>query len=137
MAKGKGRGAKPMANAQRQARAAQNAARGRGSTMPVGHHAVPRAQPVSIGMKPGYHAVPKAQPVKIIPKPVKASAGAKAGGAVGNAVKHSKSGKSYLEMMKTKKGIALGVGAAVIGGLAYSGRRGSGSSGGRTSMYKY
>ena len=35
------------------------------------------------------------------------------------------------------KGLAIGAGAAVIAGLAYSGRRGEGSSGGRTGMTRY
>lgn len=39
--------------------------------------------------------------------------------------------------MKNKKALLIGAGAAVIGGLAYSGRRGEGSSGGRTSQYRY
>jgi hypothetical protein len=45
--------------------------------------------------------------------------------------------KPMASMMKNKKGLAIGLGAAVIGGLAYSGRRGEGSSGGRTSQYRY
>lgn len=40
-------------------------------------------------------------------------------------------------LTKNKKGLAIGAGAAVIAGLAYAGRRGDGSSGGRTSMYRY
>jgi hypothetical protein len=83
-------------------------------------------------MKPGYHAVPAAQPVSIGPKPR-----VKAPGPTAKAVANSKSGKSFMNMMKGKKGLAIGAGAAVLGGLAYSGRRGEGSSGGRTSMYKY
>lgn len=39
--------------------------------------------------------------------------------------------------MRSGKGLAIGLGAAVIGGLAYSGKRGEGSSGGRTSQYRY
>lgn len=39
--------------------------------------------------------------------------------------------------MKNKKALLIGAGAAVIGGLAYSGKRGEGSSGGRTSQYRY
>jgi len=35
------------------------------------------------------------------------------------------------------RGLMIGAGAAVIAGLAYSGRRGEGSSGGRTSMGRY
>jgi len=35
------------------------------------------------------------------------------------------------------RGLAIGAGAAVIAGLAYSGRRGEGSSGGRTGMTRY
>lgn len=58
-------------------------------------------------------------------------------GAVAAAAAHSKSGKSFINMMKGKKGLKYGAAAAVIGGLAYTGRRGEGSSGGRTSMYKY
>jgi hypothetical protein len=37
----------------------------------------------------------------------------------------------------SKKGLLIGAGAAVVAGLAYSGRRGEGSSGGRTSQYRY
>lgn len=37
----------------------------------------------------------------------------------------------------SKKGFLIGAGAAVVAGLAYSGRRGEGSSGGRTSQYRY
>jgi hypothetical protein len=39
--------------------------------------------------------------------------------------------------MRSGKGMLIGAGAAVVAGLAYSGRRGEGSSGGRTSQYKY
>lgn len=39
--------------------------------------------------------------------------------------------------LRSGKGLAIGAGAAVIAGLAYSGRRGEGSSGGRTSMSRY
>lgn len=42
-----------------------------------------------------------------------------------------------MKAMKNKKALLIGAGAAVIGGLAYSGRRGEGSSGGRTSMSRY
>jgi hypothetical protein len=37
----------------------------------------------------------------------------------------------------SKRGLLIGAGAAVVAGLAYSGRRGEGSSGGRTSPYRY
>lgn len=37
----------------------------------------------------------------------------------------------------SKRGLLIGAGAAVVAGLAYSGRRGEGSSGGRTSQYRY
>jgi hypothetical protein len=39
--------------------------------------------------------------------------------------------------MRSGKGMLIGAGAAVVAGLAYSGRRGEGSSGGRTSQYRY
>ena len=42
-----------------------------------------------------------------------------------------------LNAIKNKKGLAMGLGAAVVGGLAYSGRRGEGSSGGRAGMTRY
>ena len=42
-----------------------------------------------------------------------------------------------ISAMKNKKGLAIGLGAAVIGGLAYSGKRGEGSSGGRAGMTRY
>lgn len=45
--------------------------------------------------------------------------------------------KPILSTMKNKKGLMIGAGAAVLAGLAYSGRRGEGSSGGRTSQYRY
>ena len=42
-----------------------------------------------------------------------------------------------LGAIKNKGRLAMGLGAAVVGGLAYSGRRGEGSSGGRTGMTRY
>jgi hypothetical protein len=39
--------------------------------------------------------------------------------------------------LKNGRRLAIGAGAAVVAGLAYSGRRGEGSSGGRTSMSRY
>lgn len=39
--------------------------------------------------------------------------------------------------MRGGKGLLIGAGAAVIAGLAYSGRRGEGSSGGRAGAYRY
>ncbi len=57
--------------------------------------------------------------------------------AVGNAVKKAR-GDGLRGLMKGRgRGIAIGMGAAVIGGLAYSGRRGEGSSGGRAGMSRY
>ena len=41
------------------------------------------------------------------------------------------------KLSKRGRGLMIGAGAAVIAGLAYSGRRGEGSSGGRTSMSRY
>ena len=41
------------------------------------------------------------------------------------------------KLPKRGRGLMIGAGAAVIAGLAYSGRRGEGSSGGRTSMSRY
>lgn len=41
------------------------------------------------------------------------------------------------KLSKRGRGLMIGGGAAVIAGLAYSGRRGEGSSGGRTSMSRY
>ena len=41
------------------------------------------------------------------------------------------------KLPKRGRGLMIGAGAAVIAGLAYSGRRGEGSSGGRTSPYRY
>ena len=67
-------------------------------------------------------------------KPAAAGAGP---GPVDNVVKQADvAGKKGL--LKGKgKGLAIGAGAAVIAGLAYSGRRGEGSSGGRTGMTRY
>ena len=67
-------------------------------------------------------------------KPAPAGAGP---GPVDNVVKQADvAGKQGL--LKGKgKGLAIGAGAAVIAGLAYSGRRGEGSSGGRTGMTRY
>ena len=67
-------------------------------------------------------------------KPAAAGAGP---GPVDNVVKQADvAGKQGL--LKGKgKGLAIGAGAAVIAGLAYSGRRGEGSSGGRTGMTRY
>jgi hypothetical protein len=45
--------------------------------------------------------------------------------------------KKGFNAIKGKGKIAMGLGAAVVGGLAYSGRRGEGSSGGRTGMTRY
>jgi hypothetical protein len=45
--------------------------------------------------------------------------------------------KKGIGAIKNKGKIAMGIGAAVVGGLAYSGRRGEGSSGGRTGMTRY
>jgi len=39
--------------------------------------------------------------------------------------------------MRSGRGMLIGAGAAVVAGLAYSGKRGEGSSGGRTSQYRY
>jgi hypothetical protein len=41
------------------------------------------------------------------------------------------------KLSKRGRGLMIGAGAAVVAGLAYSGRRGEGSSGGRTSMSRY
>lgn len=41
------------------------------------------------------------------------------------------------KLPKRGRGLMIGAGAAVIAGLAYSGRRGEGSSGGRTGMTRY
>lgn len=41
------------------------------------------------------------------------------------------------KLPKRGRGLLIGAGAAVVAGLAYSGRRGEGSSGGRTSMSRY
>lgn len=41
------------------------------------------------------------------------------------------------KLSKRGRGLLIGAGAAVVAGLAYSGRRGEGSSGGRTSMSRY
>lgn len=57
--------------------------------------------------------------------------------AMDNVVKEAdNAGKKALFKGKGK-GLAIGLGAAVIGGLAYSGRRGEGSSGGRAGMSRY
>jgi hypothetical protein len=53
------------------------------------------------------------------------------GGALRESIE--KSGKKGF----SKRGLLIGAGAAVVAGLAYSGRRGEGSSGGRTSQYRY
>ena len=44
---------------------------------------------------------------------------------------------SARKLPKMGRGLMIGAGAAVVAGLAYSGRRGEGSSGGRTSMTRY
>ena len=66
----------------------------------------------------------------------KAPAGA-GGGAVDNVVREAGSAAKNARFKGRGKGLAIGLGAAVIGGLAYSGRRGEGSSGGRAGMTRY
>lgn len=46
-------------------------------------------------------------------------------------------GRGLSNLTKNKAGLAIGLGAAVVAGLAYKGRRGKGSSGGRTQMTRY
>jgi hypothetical protein len=66
------------------------------------------------------------------PRPAGAGAGA-----VDDVVRQADvAGKKALFKGKGK-GLLIGAGAAVVAGLAYSGRRGEGSSGGRTSQYRY
>ena len=69
-------------------------------------------------------------------KGMNSSTAKKGSSAVDNALKQTK-GRGLLDLMKKNKGIAIGAGAAVIAGLAYSGKRGEGSSGGRTGMTRY
>lgn len=66
-----------------------------------------------------------------------AARGATAAGRATRATGRTTAKKPLMEAMKGKKGLAIGAGAAVIAGLAYSGRRGEGSSGGRTGMTRY
>ena len=84
----------------------------------------PRRGPLALG--PG--SPPSAGPGPTIRPPG-------GGGGPGGAIRESleRSGKKGF----SKRGLLIGAGAAVVAGLAYSGRRGEGSSGGRTSPYRY
>jgi hypothetical protein len=92
-------------------------------------------------VRSGSHTAPPRRAVKAGPKtggqydrPRAAGAGA---GAVDNVVAKAEGSKMRGLLKGRGRGLAIGAGAAVIGGLAYSGRRGEGSSGGRTGMTRY
>lgn len=86
----------------------------------------------------------RANPVRTVrssaPKPIMHGPPKPAGmgmNAVDDVVRSGKK-SGLMQMLKGKnKGIAIGAGAAVVAGLAYSGRRGEGSSGGRTGMTRF
>jgi hypothetical protein len=132
---GKKRGPRPQAAGAAQARAAQRAAAGKGGRSTAAA-AAPTVVAAPIGAHKGAHNAAMAAAIQQAQKAGKITKTTGAG-PTAKAVADSKSGKSFFNMMKGKKGLKYGAAAAVIGGLAYTGRRGEGSSGGRTSMYKY
>jgi hypothetical protein len=103
-----------------------------GITTPVSIR--PKSVPVSITKKPGSAGGSRTGAGTISSSVDDAGTPARGAGRGAREAIESTGKKGFL---KNGKGLAIGAGAAVIAGLAYSGRRGEGSSGGRTSMSRY